>query len=197
MFQFDCDDVRVYDKATKRLLIKGRNNNGLYELGKPQVQAMFSSRQQGASEDTWHRRLGHPHAQVLQLLSASKSISITNKSTKLLCESCQLGKSIRLPFSASSFVATRPLERIHCDLWGPSPIQSVQGFSYYAVLIDNYSRFCWFYPLKYKSDFANTFTMFQALVENQYQTKIGTFQCDGGGEFMSKQFLQHLQKCGI
>ena len=197
VFQFDCDDVRVYDKATKKLLTTGRNNNGLYVLGKPPVQAMFSSRQQGASEDIWHRRLGHPNAQVLQLLSASKSISITNKSTKLLCESCQLGKSIRLPFSASSFVASRPLERIHCDLWGPTPIKSVRGFSYYAVLIDNFSRFCWFYPLKYKSDFAHTFKVFQVLVENQYQTKIGTFQCDGGGEFISKQFIEHLQKCGI
>ena len=111
----------------------------------------------------------------------------------MVCESCQLGKSVRLPFSASTFVATRPLERIHCDLWGPSPVKSNQGFSYYVVFIDNYSRFCWFYPLKLKSDFAHTFSVFQALVENQYQTKIGTFQCDGGGEFTNRKLTDHLQ----
>ena len=70
-------------------------------------------------------------------------------------------------FTASNFTASRPLERIHCDLWGPSPINSVQGFRYYVVFIDQYSRFTWFYPLKLKSDFFSTFFTFQKLVENQ------------------------------
>ncbi|KAL1224684.1 Retrovirus-related Pol polyprotein from transposon RE2 [Cardamine amara subsp. amara] len=90
-----------------------------------------------------------------------------------MCEACQLGKSSRLPFSDSVYVASRPLERVHCDLWGPSPVVSVQGFRYYAVFIDNYSRFSWFYPLKLKSEFYSVFLNFQALVENQFQTKIG------------------------
>lgn len=34
-------------------------------------------------------------------------------------------------------------------------------------------------------------------VENQFNTKIGTFQSDGGGEFMSNKLLMHLQECGI
>ena len=65
------------------------------------------------------------------------------------------------------------------------------------MFIDNYSRFCWFYPLKLKSDFTHTFTVFQDMVENQYQTKIGSFQCDGGGEFTSRKLTDHLQQCGI
>ena len=39
--------------------------------------------------------------------------------------------------------------------------------------------------------------MFQKLVENQLSTKIGVFQCDGGGEFMSNRFLAHLKESGI
>ena len=93
----------------------------------------------------------------------------------------------------STFTASKPVERIHCDLWGPSPISSVQGFRYYVVFIDHYSRFTWFYPLKLKSDFFSTFVMFQKLVENQLEHKIKIFQCDGGGEFISVQFLKHLQ----
>jgi len=137
-------------------------------------------------------RLGHPNPQVLQLLSSSKAIKI-NKSTNAACESCRLGKSSRLPFSSSEFIASRPLERVHCDLWGPAPVSSVQGFQYYVIFIDNLSRFSWFYPLKRKSDFCSIFIKFQSFVENLLQTKIGTFQSDGGGEFISQRFLKQLQ----
>lgn len=74
---------------------------------------------------------------------------------------------------------------------------SFQGVRYYVVFIDNYSRFCWFYPLKLKSDFFSIFIRLQALVENQFQVKIRTFLCDSGGEFTSTHFLNHLQKDGI
>lgn len=135
-FKFDGDGVRVKDKETKRLLTLGSNREGLYLVEDPSFKIFYSSRQQAASEDVRHIRLGHPNSQVLQQLSTSKAIVI-NKSNKLLCEACQLGKSSHLPFSASTYVASKPLKRIHCDLWGPSPIISVQGFKYYVVFIDN------------------------------------------------------------
>ena len=152
-FKFDDNGVRVKDKQTKRLLIKGRNINGLYLL-EPGTSAcaLISSRQRSAPDDVWHRWLGHANSQVLEQLSALKLISIS-RSTKKICEACQLGKSSRLPFSASSFSASRPLERVHCDLWGPAPIMSGQGFRYYVIFIDQWSRFSWFYPLKNKSGF--------------------------------------------
>lgn len=65
------------------------------------------------------------------------------------------------------------------------------------VFIDNYSRFCWFYPLKLKSEFFEVFQIFQKLVENQFCCKIKSFQCDGGGEFTSKVFQHHLEQNGI
>lgn len=140
--------------------------------------------------------MGHPNSQVLSQLSSIKAISIS-KSTKAVCESCRLGKSSSLPFSASKYVASRSLERVHCDLWGPSPTVSAQGFHFYVIFIDNWSHFCWFYPLKFKSDFYETFLLFQTYVENQFGCKIGSFQCDGGGEFMSNKFLLQLKFSGI
>lgn len=164
-FEFDCDGVIVKDKATKKVLTLGRNNAGLYALEDPKVCVYYSSRQQSASGEVWDRRLGHPNHQVLQHLSANKAISIS-KSMKKICEACNLGKSSRLPFSPSSFVAKRVLERIHCDLWGPAPVMSGQGFRFYVIFIDNWSHFSWLYPLKNKSDFTAVFMKFQTLVEN-------------------------------
>lgn len=113
-----------------------------------------------------------------------------------MCASCQLGKSTRLPFSPSSFVASKLLERIHCDLWGPSQIVSIQGFRYYVIFIDHWLRFCWLYPLKLKPDFLQAFTVFHKLVENQFNYRIRAFQCDGG-EFTNAKFINHLQQHGI
>lgn len=165
IFEFDCDAVRVLDKETKKVLVLGNTTNGLYSLEDNKYHVYYSSRQHSTSDEVWHRRLGHLNPQILQLLSSSKAISI-NKLTKKTCEACQLGKSSRLSFSPSVFVASRPLERIHCDLWGPSPVKSVQGFQYYAVFIDNFSRYSWLFPLKNKSDFFSVFVMFHNLVEN-------------------------------
>ncbi|CAA7059937.1 unnamed protein product [Microthlaspi erraticum] len=195
-FKFNCDGVIVKDKVTKGRIILGRNSEGLYALSDDKPAVFLSIRQQAASDVVWHRRLGHPNDQALHHLSSINAIRI-NKRTNQVRESCSLGKSARLPFSLSEFVATKPLQRIHCDLWGPFPTVSVKGFRYYVILIDNWSRFSWIYPLKLKSDFFSVFLSFQKLVENQFNTKIGTFQSDGEGEFTSTQFLAHLQDSGI
>lgn len=112
-----------------------------------------------------------------------------------MCESCKLGKSNRLPFSSSMFSSSKPLERVHCDLWGP--VVSSQRFRYCVIFIDHWSRFCWLFPLKLKSDFYSIFLIFRKHVENQFRTKIGTFQRNGGGEFVSQNFLLQLQQSGI
>ena len=123
-FDFDSDNVRVYDKGTKRVLLMGRNTNGLYNLRSSAVHALFTTRRVAASDEVWHQRLGHPNPLILQHLSSARNIFI-NKGSMSQCDACKLGKSTRLPFTASTYVATRPLERIHCDLWGPAPVASV------------------------------------------------------------------------
>ncbi len=41
------------------------------------------------------------------------------------------------------------------------------------------------------------FKEYKALVENQTNMKIKTFQSDNGGKFMSKKFDNFLHECGI
>ena len=195
-FTFDCDGVYVKDKLTKQILTQGSRHKDLCVLENSTFSAFYTARQVAASGEVWHKRLGHPSAEILQILSRSQAINI-NKSMTKICSSCQLGKSAKLPFSSSVYVSSRPLERVHCDLWGPSPVCSVQGFRYYAVLVDNFSRFCWFYPMRQKSDFLQIFTMWQSLVEKQLNHKILMFQSDGGGEFTSNKFVAHLSSHGI
>lgn len=41
-----------------------------------------------------------------------------------------------------------PLSKIHCDLWCPAPVSSVQKFRFYIVFVDDCTRFTWMYDLK-------------------------------------------------
>ena len=172
----------VKDKATKSVITQGKRLKDLYVLKDMRFQAFYSTRQQAASDGVWHRRLGHTYMEVLQHLSRSLAIVMNKTSSRLCCDACHLGKSSKLPFVNSDSVSSRPLQKIHSDLWGPSPVVSSQGFKYYVIFIDDYSRFTWFYPLKLKSEFFYVFVRFQTMVENQYKQSIAQFQCDGGGK---------------
>ncbi|GAU17915.1 hypothetical protein TSUD_330400, partial [Trifolium subterraneum] len=87
------------------------------------------------------------------------------------------------------------LELVHTDVWGPAPIISSSGFKYYVHFIDDFTRFTWIYPLKQKSDTAHAFIQFKNMVENQFNKRIKTIQCDGGGEYKAVQ--KHAIEAGI
>lgn len=98
-------------------------------------------------------------------------------------------KSHKLPFVESSLVSIAPLELIYSDVW-TSPVFSIDGFKYYVVFIDHFSKYVWLYPLKHKSDVLSTFTAFKALVENYFKSKSVTLYSDNGGEYIAlRSFL--------
>ena len=78
-----------------------------------------------------------------------------------ICISCQIGKSCKLYFKNNNKISKFPFQKIHCDFWGPHPIASNQGFRYYAIFINDFSRFTRLYPLEQKSDFFSYFIKFQ------------------------------------
>jgi hypothetical protein len=102
--------------------------------------------------DVWHSRLGHPNHQVLEFMLNHQQIPmLKSKSSQFLCTPCQLGKSRKLLFCDSSRVTSAPLELIHSDIW-TSPILSTNGYKYYVIFVDDFSRYMWLFPLKQKSD---------------------------------------------
>ena len=59
--------------------------------------------------------------------------------------------------------------------------------------MDDFTRYTWLYPLKFKSDVLETFVNFHRRVERQFNLKIQNFQSDWGREFqpMSKYLKDH------
>ena len=134
----------------------------------------------------FHRRFGHPRTQVLlHMLKNIKSISIPTYQIHQLhqttWEACQMGKVHKLHFPYTDTKTTQILELMHTDLWGPSPILSRDGYQYYISFVNDFSRYTWIYPLKFKSYALEVFKLFKLQVENQFTTTIKTLQSDWGG----------------
>lgn len=123
---FDANRVYIIDLNTQKVVSKGPRRNGLYVLGSKEFVALYSNRHCAASEEIWHHRLGHSNSTILHHLKNNKEITINKNSISLVCQPCQTGKSSKLQFFSSDSSVSNPLDRVHCDLWGPSPVVSNQ-----------------------------------------------------------------------
>lgn len=106
--------------------------------------------------------------------------------------SCQQGKSCRLPFFVNQNTNNLPLQKVHCDLWGPSLVTSVQNFRYYVAFIDDFSRFTWSYPFPKDFDFYSRFFKFQRVVEIKFHHELRFFSWMEG-ESLLNNFIKHLK----
>ncbi|GJT51449.1 retrovirus-related pol polyprotein from transposon TNT 1-94 [Tanacetum coccineum] len=127
-------DILV-NRHSKETLTQGRRRNGLYVLdqGNQAFFAKLSSKRITASFDLWHNRLGHVSHDIISVLNKLGCLSVTSiLPTSRLCSSCQLLKRKHLSFDLNLKRSMHVLELVHCDLWGPSPVMSIDGFRYYA-----------------------------------------------------------------
>lgn len=178
----------IQDRKTKWVLATGSCENGLYVLkDEPRAFVAATGVSKRPSYELWHARLGHVSFNVISTLNKLGVLSITSLLPKpIVCTPCQLAKGQRLSFDISSKRSSNPLDLIHCDLWGPAPVFSNDGYRYYVAFIDDYSRFTWLYPLKTKTGFHSVLPVFINLAQTQCSRKIKTFQSDGGREFVNQ-----------
>uniref|UniRef100_A0A2N9F7W8 Integrase catalytic domain-containing protein n=1 Tax=Fagus sylvatica TaxID=28930 RepID=A0A2N9F7W8_FAGSY len=203
---FDSNKLLVQDLPTGRILYQGQSENGVYPIHSSSFlksvynKFAFNSSLSAANNWLlWHTRLGHPSASILHSVFPSlKSCNpLNNKSHLLHCQHCLAGKMHKLPFPTSVPKSEFPLHVLHVDLWGPAPIQSYNGFKYYLVIVDDYTKFCWVYLLKNKSDTFTTFQQFKAMAEKHYNSSIHFLRTDCGGEFTSTAFNSYCANSGI
>jgi hypothetical protein len=78
--------------------------------------------------------VGHLSEKILKLMF-DFSKDFYNK-----CEVYKLGKQTKLSFCDSNSKSNEVFKLIHSDVWGPTSIDSYNGFKYYIIFIDNFSR---------------------------------------------------------
>lgn len=195
--EFTNVDFYVKKRETGQAMIKGRRKGDLYVLpNSPEL--YFSHRFKSSTAEIWHQRLGHPQHSALEMLKNKGLIDVTSRiNTQHLCDSCQLGKLSRLPFSRCEHSSTGSFEKIHCDLWGPSPVLSMGNFKYYACFVDDFSKYTWIVPMRNKSDFYDVYIAFEKYVLRQFNKQIKNFHSDGGGEFINTKLSTYFLSTGI
>ncbi|XP_075648679.1 uncharacterized protein LOC142619466 [Castanea sativa] len=135
----------IQDLAHWSTLGLGKECNGLYllERGNSTSHSMSVSVSAATSlvhnTHVWHSRLGH--------LSNDKLVSIRNNGEPLCtsienfaCEICPLAKQKRLPFNKSSQISSACFDLIHCDLWGPFSVSTIDNCKYFLTIVDDCSR---------------------------------------------------------
>ncbi|PKU67898.1 Retrovirus-related Pol polyprotein from transposon TNT 1-94 [Dendrobium catenatum] len=199
---FYSNGFTIKDSRTNWTLLQGPSHRGLYPIkSSSSLQSSVSSTDQALHTTTvnatqWHQRLGHPAISTQRLLSTVLPTS-TLSNTSFHCSACVRAKSHRLSFILSSPKTTKCLQLIHSDIWGPSPVVSLNGYKYYLLFVDDYTRFSWVYPLRTKSEKFKIFVKFKSMAENQFQSSIKCLRTDGGGEYINHSFKKFLTHYGI
>jgi hypothetical protein len=185
--EFDPWGFSVKDLRTGAVILRCSSSGDLY----PVTALPHALTAVTADSTLWHRHLGHPGPDAFRRLISSTSLPI-NKVHKdsSLCHACQLGRHVRLPFSPSTTRTVRPFELIHCDLW-TSPVESVSGFKYFLVILDDFTHYLWTYPLRKKSEVFSILSNFRTYVATQFSLPLQAIQCDNGREFDNRA-LQDL-----
>jgi transposase InsO family protein len=191
--EFDALGFSVKDMASRRVMLRCDSDGDLYTI--PAATHTSPHASIAITTSLWHSRLGHPSSTAINTLRNTFAISC-NKVEPPLCHSCQLGKHVRLPFTPSQTRNSALFDLIHCDVW-TSPVASISGCQYYLVLLDDYSHFCWTFPLIRKSEVASHITDFCAFVQTQFGVTIKSFQADNGTEFANHTLTSLFSSRGI
>ena len=130
-------------------LTQGRNKDDVYEwpwlnrgnaVGTSPKKACVSVK---TSLANWHHCLGHPSSRIFHFLIRKHNLPIypTELFHSFFCESCLCNKSHKLPFGVSSLQIRGPLDLVYSNVWGSSPIESIDGFRYYLIFIDYFTKY--------------------------------------------------------
>ena len=115
----------------------------------------------------WLERFGHMNYKYLQELHRDEMVEGLPqiRSTNGACIGCVVGKHPKQSYEkGKERRATQPLGLVHSEFIGPFPTPSYGGSRYVLTLIDDYSRFCWVYFLKFKYEVFEHLNIWKALV---------------------------------
>jgi hypothetical protein len=187
----------IKDLRTGTLLLKGPSRGGLY----PWPMSSLTGRSQVAfvgervSFDQWHHRLSHPASPLVKRILSWNGLPVTSHNRPSFCSSCQQGKLHKQHFGITASVSKQPLDLLFLDVWGLAPVLSSNNKRYFLCVVEDFSKYLWFFLMSCKSDVSAIFVNFKRLVENFFSHTIKAIQTDGGGEFIPLQ--RFLASSGI
>ncbi|CAI7898463.1 unnamed protein product [Closterium sp. NIES-54] len=106
----------------------------------------------------WHHCLGHPSLQRLRIMH-SHLLVFERRSRPPLppslappCTPCIEGRHRAAPHSSSLPPTSAPLQKLHMDVWGPTPISGPRQELFFLLVVDDFTRYTAVFPLQHKGD---------------------------------------------
>ncbi|CAI5975570.1 unnamed protein product [Closterium sp. NIES-65] len=114
----------------------------------------------------WHHRLGHPSLPRLRSMASRVLVSGLPQPLPPLPSGpgpsyvpCVEGR-LRAATHSSQFPPTEAsLQTLHMDVWGSDRVRGQGHERYFLLMVDDYSRYTTFFPLRSKGDVTETFTL--------------------------------------
>lgn len=194
------DNRMIIYKNDKEIAI-GDSSSQMYRLRTPEYAFTVMPQHPENCIHKWHDRFAHRDPKAIRRLcnhDLATGITIEDCPIKQICECCVKGKITRQPFPKMSTTTTQnPLELIHTDLCGPMPTATPGGRRYLMTLIDDYSRYTHTFLLTRKSQAGQVIKDFIKFGKTQFGYKPKAFRSDRGGEYLSHDLRDNLQRQGI
>ncbi|GAA97486.1 hypothetical protein E5Q_04164 [Mixia osmundae IAM 14324] len=146
-----------------------------------------------------HERTGHKNDEALSALqNCSTGFKLASGSSKpIVCKGCQLGKGHRDPFPESQTVVTEPFALVSGDIAGPIGDATPEGYTYFVLFVDHYSRFHFVRLLRTKAEALAALQALHHKVETRFGRKIKVSRSDNDSVFLSRQAEQFYAETGI
>ncbi|GBN20202.1 Retrovirus-related Pol polyprotein from transposon TNT 1-94, partial [Araneus ventricosus] len=151
-----------------------------------------------------HKRLCHVNIPLIKDMCKNKSVKglekVNIKIDNESCIACNVGKATRTSLKKNYVykrVTKSVLDKVHMDLWGPAPVNSLGGSKYFLSIIDDFSRKIDVFTLKSKSEVFSIFKEYLSRVQRELGRKLKSVRTDNGLEFCHKDFETFLRNLGI
>jgi transposase InsO family protein len=158
------------------------------------IQAGVSDPVSKASMDTWHTRLGHVNREYIRRTAkAAEGMEITSEHDAPKAADCVDCVKFKIrqqhfpPIPKSKQKSQMPLDLVHTDIAYALP-ETAHGDKYFLVLVDDYTRFTWAYPLTTRAteEVLPILQKWLNQVQNQCDRKLKALRADHAAEFTSR-----------
>ncbi|GJT58351.1 retrovirus-related pol polyprotein from transposon TNT 1-94 [Tanacetum coccineum] len=186
-------------------LLKGSRGSNLYTLSLEDMMSSspicLFSKASKTKYWLWHRRLSHLNFDSITTLAKQGLVRGLPKlkfQKDHLCSVCALGKSKKYTHKPKSEDSIQEkLYLLHMDLCGPMRIQSINGWKYILVIVDNYSRFTWVKFLRSKDEVPEFVIKFLKMIQVCLNAIVRNIKTDNSTKFVNQTLRDYYEDVGI
>jgi hypothetical protein len=142
---FETKSCKIKNLAGKLIRNIPASSNGLYKVEHSYFVANTTPAER-VDIHTLHRHLGHISATAIRTLihnHAIEGIQLIDDGSPIICDSCKYAKmTCKIILKERTAPPAKCFgDKIHTDLWGPSPVNSLGRRRYYITFTDDHTWF--------------------------------------------------------